>query len=196
MYRASAVRFAKNATLKGLCALNISPKPPCVEWLEYDDLIFIIFWMREWLENDIQQHTHSRHCLFHHSIAECRVLFCVLYDLYRFLDQSPTQLPGNKKLMMPSVARSRRAVSNSSTSSLKADTEHFPGAGKYSAFMPHLDIQLVCCQASRNGRTLRCACFRKHSLIEISPHMLRISHLMSLRLELSKTTSSSKNNYS
>jgi hypothetical protein len=56
--------------------------------------------------------------------------------------------------MTSSVAKARRVVSNSSSSSLKADTEDFPGAGKYSASMPHLDVQLLLCyQASRSGKS-------------------------------------------
>lgn len=109
-------------------------------------------------------------CIFaiaelYHIVTECWISFCALSDQY------PTLLLGNRQLMTSSVAKARRVVSNSSSSSLKADTEDFPGAGKYSASMPHLDVQLVVLSSFEKREILRCTCFWKYSLIEVSLHV-------------------------
>lgn len=81
------------------------------------------------------------------------------------IDQSPAILPAMKLLITPSAANSDSAASNSWSSSLKVDTEDFPGDGKYSASISHLDIRWVCFQYFREGRNLTL-----HLLPEARPH--------------------------
>lgn len=83
------------------------------------------------------------------------------------VDQRPTFLPGNMGLITPSDAKSRRAVSNSASSSLRADTSDLLGAGKYSASMAHLTSH-ISMFPSQQKRILRCTCFWQYSLVKIS----------------------------